>query len=61
MDALCRALIALAAIGFLVAVYVGLSGTPLFGVAAEAYSRASTNLSLLAIAIALCWRPRLAP
>jgi hypothetical protein len=59
MDPFCKALIALSALGFAVAVYVGLTGVPLLGVAAEAFSRASTNLSLLAIAITLAWRPSL--
>jgi hypothetical protein len=58
MDTLVRVLVALSAVAFLVAVAVTVGSTMklLPGVPAEGYSRASSNLALLAIALSL--RPR---
>jgi hypothetical protein len=52
MSTLLRALIGLAALAFLLAVLTHFIG-PVVGTQAEAYSHASTNLSLLAIALGL--------
>jgi hypothetical protein len=52
MDNLVKALIALAALAFVLAVLTHFVG-PVMRTEAEAYSRASTNLALLAIALAL--------
>ena len=49
-----KALIGLAAIAFVLAVVANVVGIVWFS-SAEGYSRASTNLSLLAIALALCF------
>jgi hypothetical protein len=50
-----KLLISLAALAFLLAVFVSLFG-PIYFLPAETFSRASNNLALLAIGIALCWR-----
>jgi hypothetical protein len=52
MGTLVKALIGLAALAFVLAVVTYFTG-PIIGTQAEAYSRASTNLSLLAIALVL--------
>jgi hypothetical protein len=52
MSNLVKALIGLAALAFVLAVVTHFMG-PIVGTRAEAYSRASTNLSLLAIALVL--------
>ena len=52
MSNLVVALIVLAALAFVLAVVASFSG-PIVGTGAEAYSRASTNLALLAIALVL--------
>ena len=52
MGTLVRALIGLAALAFLLAVLTHFIG-PIVSTQAEAYSHASTNLSLLAIALGL--------
>ncbi|HEX9885789.1 MAG TPA: hypothetical protein VGA70_04840 [Longimicrobiales bacterium] len=52
MSTVIKALIALAALSFLAAVFVSLS-SPLFEIPAEGFSRASTNLALIAIALAM--------
>ncbi len=45
-------LVALSALGFILAVVVILAGTgPIAGVSAEGFSRACTNLALLALAV----------
>ena len=46
-------LVALAALGFILAVIAALMGQPLFHVSAEGFSRACTNLSLIAMALKL--------
>ena len=52
MNNLAKALIGLAALAFVLAVLTHFAG-PLVGTQAEAYSRASANLALLAIALVL--------
>ena len=52
MSNLVKALIGLSALAFLLAVMTHFVG-PVLGTEAEAYSRASTNLALLAIALVL--------
>ena len=50
MSNLAKALVALSALAFVLAVVASLTSSPII-VSAEAYSRASTNLALLAIAL----------
>lgn len=52
MSTLVKALIALSALAFVLAVVASFGG-PIVNTGAEAYSRASTNLALLAIALLL--------
>jgi hypothetical protein len=52
MSSLVKALIGLSALAFVLAVLASFSG-PILNTGAEAYSRASTNLALLAIALVL--------
>ena len=52
MSSLVKALIGLSALAFVMAVLASFSG-PILNTGAEAYSRASTNLALLAIALVL--------
>ena len=54
MDNVAKALIALAAIALVLATVTNFLGEP-FLTSAEGYSNASTNLSLLAIALVLCF------
>ncbi len=54
MDNVAKALIGLAAIAFVLATVTNFLGEPLF-TSAEGFSSASTNLSLLAIALVLCF------
>lgn len=54
MSSLVKALIGLSALAFVLAVVSSFSG-PIFHTVAEAYSRASTNLALLAIALVLAF------
>jgi hypothetical protein len=54
MSTLVKALIGLAALAFLLAVLTHFMG-PIVQTQAEAYSRASTNLALLAIALVLAF------
>jgi hypothetical protein len=56
MSTMSKLLIGLAGLAFLLAVFVALLW-PIFGVPAEAFSRASNNLALLAIALAVCCKP----
>ena len=55
MTNLVKALIALAALAFVLAVLGNFTG-PIANTAPEGFSRASTNLSLLAIALVLTFR-----
>lgn len=57
MSALIKVLIGLAALGFLLAVFVVVAW-PFYGMTAEAFSRASNNLALIAIALALVGRSK---
>ena len=57
MSTLVKALIGLAALAFLLAVLTHFMG-PIVQTQAEAYSRASTNLGLLAIALVLAFGDR---
>ena len=57
MSNFAKALTGLAALAFVLAVVTHFAG-PLLGTMAEAYSRASTNLALLAIAAVLAFRDR---
>ena len=54
MSNLVKALIALSALAFVLAVVTHFAG-PIVSTQAEAYSRASTNLALLAIALVLAF------
>jgi hypothetical protein len=54
MSNLLKALIGLSALAFVLAVVTSFSG-PILHTGAEAYSRASTNLALLAIALVLTY------
>ena len=53
-----RLLIALSAIGFVMAVVMSLLAIPMLGVKPEGFSNASTNLALLAIALQVACGPR---
>ncbi len=55
MTNLAKALVGLAAVAFVLAVVSNMTGM-VFGANAEGLSNASTNLALLAIAVALCFR-----
>ena len=57
MSTLVKALIGLAALAFVLAVVTHFAG-PVVATQAEAYSRASTNLALLAIALVLAFGDR---
>jgi ABC-type amino acid transport system permease subunit len=57
MSTLVKALIGLAALAFVLAVVASFSG-PIVNTQAEAYSRASSNLALLAIALVLAFGHR---
>jgi len=56
MSTMSKALIGLAGLAFLLAVFVALLW-PIFGIPAETFSRASNNLALIAIALAVCCKP----
>lgn len=51
-----KGLIGLAALGFILAVAASLLKGPILGIPAEAFSRGSTNLALIAIALQLCFK-----
>jgi hypothetical protein len=53
MSILSKVLIGLASLAFLLAVFASLLW-PIFGIPAEAFSRASNNLALIAIALLIC-------
>ncbi len=54
MQNVINGLIGLAVLGFLLAVVTVLLGPMIMGIQAESFSRACTNLSLLAIAFSVC-------
>ena len=47
-------LVCLSILGFVFAVISAFVGAPIWGVTAEGYSQACTNLALIAIALSLC-------
>ena len=53
MSAIAKVLIGLASLAFLSAVFTALLG-PIFNIPAESFSRACSNLALIAIALLLC-------
>ncbi len=53
MSVLSKVLIGLAGLGFVLAVVAALSG-PIYILSAEAFSRATNNLALIAIALSVC-------
>ena len=55
MDALAKLLLALAGLAFALAVVTALLGMPLVGIVPEGFSRACTNLALIAIGLRLCF------
>lgn len=56
MSALPKLLLALALVAFVLAVVASRFAGPVLGVPPEAYSRACSNLALLAIGISLAWK-----
>jgi len=56
MDNAVKGLIGLAVLAFLIAIVGSLGGEQLAGTSPEAFSRASNNLSLLAIALAVAFK-----
>ena len=53
MDTLVKALIGLAAVGFLLAVATSLTSVFFLGLPAESFSRACSNLALIGIALSI--------
>ena len=53
MENVAKGLVALAALAFVIGVFVGLMGGSLMGFPAESFSRACSNLALVAIAVML--------
>lgn len=49
-------LVGLSGLAFVLAVSSGLLGTTIGGIAPEGFSRACTNLALIAIALAVCFK-----
>ncbi len=49
-------LVGLSGIAFVLAVSSGFLGTTIGGIAPEGFSRACTNLALIAIALAVCFK-----
>ncbi len=58
MDNVAKAFTGLAALAFVLAVVCNLMGTPIVNVTAQGFSNASTNLGLIAIALAMTFRGR---
>ncbi len=56
MSTMSKVLVGLAGLAFVLAVFVSLLW-PIFGIPGETFSRASNNLALLAIALAVCSKP----
>ena len=54
MQNVINGLIGLAVLGFLLAVVTVLLGPMIMGIQAESFSRACTNMSLIAIALSVC-------
>ncbi len=58
MFTLAKVLVGLAALAFVFAVITVLvGGLPIMGICAEAFSRACNNIALLAVAVALIFKP----
>jgi len=58
MEYINKALIGLSALGFLVAVIGTVSASKIMGVPPEAFSRACTNLALIAIGLSICFKEK---
>jgi hypothetical protein len=59
MTTLTKGLVGLSALAFLLAAAgSGILVGTIAGIPPEAFSRASTNLALLAIALVVCWKPK---
>ncbi len=56
MQNLVRVLIGLSVVAFLLAVIEALVTGPLMGIPPESFSRACTNLALIAIALSICFK-----
>lgn len=56
MQNLVRVLIGLSVVAFLLAVIEALVTGPLMGIPAESFSRACTNLALIAIVLSICFK-----
>jgi len=54
MQNIINVLVGLAVLGFLLAVITALFGSMIMEIQAESFSRACTNLSLIAIALSVC-------
>ena len=58
MQGIAKILVALSILAFVLAVIGALFSSPILGVASEGYSRACTNLALIALALSICFRDR---
>ena len=58
MEYINKTLIGLSALGFLLAVIGTLFGGRIMGVPPEAFSRACTNLALIAIGLSICFKEK---
>ena len=59
MQGIAKILVGLSILAFVLAVIgVLFVGGPVLGVASEGYSRACTNLALIALALSICFRDR---
>ena len=61
MPHILKALVALSVIAFIIAVFGSIFGFDLLGVDPEGYSRACNNIILIAIALAVCFKPENKP
>jgi len=61
MNNIVKGLIGLAVVGFALAIVASLGAQTLMGTSGEAFSRASNNLSLVAIAVLLAFKPDSTP
>lgn len=59
MSGIAKLLIIASVVGFVLAVVAAYAGK-IVGVSAEGFSRACTNLALVAIALGVSWKPRAA-
>ena len=58
MQSFTRVLIGLSVLGFVLAVIVSLMGLRPLGIGPEGFSRACSNLALIAIALELAWKTK---